>query len=235
MGAISKGIDGALGLLKWPVAAASLVFLPGLVYSLFFVLRAIYVSPARCYPFLVGAAAYAVVWFAAIRRRPHLGFLATCEHELTHALFAWATFHRVIGFHATLRSGGHIRYVGRGNWLIALAPYFFPTLSLLVIAVLNWLPGRQLAAGGVVLGATVAYQALSNWSETHRHQSDLREAGLLFSALFLTAANALVFGLLLSYACGLRSLTGHLEHVAGPTWRFFHWLLSLIIPGPGPG
>jgi hypothetical protein len=231
MGAISQGIDGALALLKWPVAAASLVFLPGLVYSLLFVLRAIVASPSRCYPFLVGAAIYGAFWLLVIRRRHHLGFLATLEHEFTHALFAWATLHRVIGFRATLRSGGHIRYVGRGNWLIATAPYFFPTLSLAAIAIMNWLPGRDLTAAGVVLGLTVAYHALSNWSETHRHQSDLREAGLVFSILFLIAANALVFGLLLSYACGLRSLTAHLEHVGGPTIVFFRWLLKLILPG----
>jgi len=231
MGAVSKGIDGALAWLKWPVAAASLVFLPGLVYSLFFVLRAIYLAPGRCAPFLAGAGAYAAFWFVVIRRRHQLGFLATLEHELTHALFAWATLHRVVSFRATLRSGGHIRYVGRGNWLIAMAPYFFPTLSLVAIAVMNWLPGRDLTAAGAVLGATVAYHAFSNWSETHRHQSDLREVGLLFSLLFLTAANALVFGLLLSYACGLRSLTAHLEHVGGPTLTFFQWLLKLIMPG----
>lgn len=230
MGAISNGIDRLLAWLKWPVAIASLIFLPGLVYSLFFVLRSIYLAPARCYPFLAGAAVYAAFWFAFLRRRPTLGFLATLEHEVTHTLFAWATFHRVIGFSATLRSGGHIRYVGRGNWLIAVAPYFFPTLSLLVIAVLTWLPGRHLGMGGAVLGVTVAYHVLSTWSETHRHQSDLREGGLLFCALFLTAANALVFGLLLSYAAGLRSLTAHLAHVRGPTRTFFHWLVSLVLP-----
>ena len=164
------------------------------------------------------------------RTRRSLGFFATLEHELTHALFAWATFHRVIGFRATLRSGGHIRYVGRGNWLIAVAPYFFPTISLLVNVVLSWLPGRHLVLGSAVLGVTVAYHALSTWSETHRHQSDLREAGMLFCLLFLTAANARVFGLLLSYAGGLRSLTAHLDHVGGPTWSFFRWLVRLVLP-----
>jgi hypothetical protein len=230
MGAISQGIDRLLAWLKWPIALAGLIFLPGLVYSLVHVLRAIVAAPERCYPFLVGAAAYALVWFLLIRRRPALGFLATVEHELTHALFAWATFHRVVSFRATLRSGGHIRYVGRGNWLIAVAPYFFPTLSILVIALLTWSPGRHLALGGALLGVTVAYHAISNWSETHRHQTDLREAGMVFCLFFLIAANALVFGLLLSYACGLRSITAHLDHVGGPTRAFFHRLLSLVLP-----
>jgi hypothetical protein len=230
MGRIAQAIDRLLAWLKWPVAVASLVFLPGLIYSLFFVLRAIYRAPDRCAAFLIGAVTYAVFWLLFIRARRSLGFIATLEHELTHALFAWATFHRVVAFRASLRGGGHIRYLGRGNWLIAVAPYFFPTLSLLVIAVLSWLPGRHLVGGGFVLGVTVAYHALSTWSETHRHQSDLREAGMLFCALFLTAANTLVLGLLLSYACGFRSLTGHLDHVGGPTWAFFRWLVKLVMP-----
>lgn len=230
MRAISKGIDSLLAWIKWPVAVLSLIFLPGLIYSLFHVLRAIVVAPHRAYPFLAGAAIYALFWSLFLRRRSSLGFLATLEHEFTHALFAWATLHRVVGFRASLRGGGHVRYLGRGNWLIAVAPYFFPTVSLLVILLLGLLPPRHASNGSALLGVTVAYHWFSTWSETHRHQSDLREAGLLFCLLFLTAANALVFGFLLSYACGFRSLTAHLDHVSGPTRTFFRWLVSLILP-----
>jgi hypothetical protein len=223
---IARILDRLLGLLKWPVAIVALVLAPGLVYALYFVLRGVASAPHACVPFLVGAAVYSIVWFVLDKHR--IGFWATLEHELTHALFAWATFHRVVGFRATMRSGGHIRYLGRGNWLIAIAPYFFPTLSLIAIAVLTWAPGHHLVLGGGVLGVTVAYHALSTWSETHRHQTDLREVGWLFCVPFLISANAFVFGLLLSYACGQRSLTAHLHHVRGPSMAFFHWLVHLV-------
>jgi hypothetical protein len=81
-----------------------------------------------------------------------------------------------------------------------------------------------------VLGVTVAYHGFSTWSETHRHQTDLRECGWLFSTVFLIAANAFVFGLLIAYACGQRSLTAHLEYVRGPSAAFFRWLIHLL-PG----
>jgi hypothetical protein len=228
MNPIARIFDRLLGLLKWPVAVAALVLAPGLLYALYFVLRGVARSPGSCMPFLIGAAAYSIFWLALGHRR--VGFWATLEHELTHALFAWATFHRVVGFRATMRSGGHVRYLGRGNWLIAIAPYFFPTLSLLAIAVLTWAPGHHLVIGGAVLGVTVAYHATSTWSETHRHQTDLREVGWLFCIPFLIAANAFVFGLLINYACGMRSLTTHLSHVRGPSVAFFHWLVHLL-PG----
>jgi hypothetical protein len=226
---LARVFDTVLGLLKWPIAIAALIFAPGLVYALYFVVRGLAISPGSCVPFLAGAAAYSFVWLALGNRR--IGFWTTLEHEFTHALFAWATFHRVVGFSATMRGGGHIRYLGRGNWLIAIAPYFFPTLSLLAIVVLTWVPGHHLAVGGAMLGVTVAYHALSTWSETHRHQSDLREVGWLFATPFLIAANAFVFGLLIAYACGQRSLTAHLDHVRGPSVAFYHWLLHLISPG----
>ena len=222
---LARLFDRLLGILKWPIAIAALILVPGLVYALFVVIRGIAARPGTCVPFLVGAGAYALVWFGLGNRR--IGFWTTVEHELTHALFAWATFHRVVGFRASIRGGGHIRYLGRGNWLIAVAPYFFPTLSLLAIAVLTWAPGRHLVLGGAVLGVTVAYHALSTWSETHRHQTDLREAGWLFCLPFLVAANAFVFGLLLAYACGARSLTAHLATVRGPSVAFYHWLVGL--------
>jgi len=223
---LARVFDRLLALIKWPVAIAALILAPGLLYALYFVVREIAAAPARCGPFLIGAAAYTLFWYAFGNRR--IGFLATLEHELTHALFAWATFHRVVGFGASLRGGGHIRYLGRGNWLIAIAPYFVPTLSLIAIGVLTWAPSHHLVLGGAVLGVTVAYHALSTWTETHRHQSDLREVGWLFCVPFLLAANAFVFGLLLSYACGARSLTAHLAHVRGPSAAFYHWIVHQL-------
>jgi len=224
---IARAFDRLLGWLKWPVAIVAFIFLPGLVYALYFVLRGVVAHPGNWVPFLIGAAAYAVFFVGFASRR--VGFWTIVEHELTHALFAWATFHRVVGFSA-MRGGGHVRYIGRGNWLIAIAPYFFPTFTLIVIAVLTWLPPQQLAIGAGVLGASVAHHVLSTWSEAHRHQTDLREVGWLWCWLALPSINAFVLGIVLAYAAGTRSLTAHLAHVRGPSLAFFH-LLWKLLPG----
>ena len=224
MNPLANVVDRFLGWLKWPVAIAGLIFLPGLAYALYFVVRDIVAHPGNSMPFLVGAAIYAVGLVAWSRGR--VGFWTIAEHELTHALFAWATFHRVVGFSA-MRTGGHVRYIGRGNWLIAIAPYFFPTFTLLVIAVLSWLPPKHLALGAAILGAAVAHHVLVTWSEAH-HQADLREVGWLWSWMFLPAMNAFVFGIILAYAAGTRSLTGHLSHVRGPSLAFFRLLVKLL-------
>src|SRR5688572_30996224 len=106
MGALAGGIDRVLAWLKWPVAVAGLLFLPGLASGLYRMAGALQRDPRPSLPFLAGAAAFFVVWYL-LRGRALATFLVTLEHELTHALFAWATFHRVVGFRASLRGGGH--------------------------------------------------------------------------------------------------------------------------------
>jgi len=149
------------------------------------------------------------------------------EHELTHALFAWATFHRVVAFRATVRSGGHVQILGRGNWLITVAPYFVPTASLLAIVALGWLPSRYLLYGNVGLGATIAYHVVSTVSETHRHQPDLARAGWLFSGLFLPSANLISLGIVVSYAAGLHPLA-HMTEVPAMTRLVWDSVLASI-------
>ena len=214
-------------LLKWPLAVVSLLCLPGLLLSLTDVVHAIYRSPGPIYPFLAAAGAYTLLWLAFLRRSS-LVAITSVEHELTHTVFAWLTLHRVIGLGAALRSGGHIRYVGKGNWLIAIAPYFVPIFSLVLVGVLSLLPHRHVAFGSAALGLTVAYHVLATWPASHRHHGDLREVGLPFRLVFLPAANALVYGLILSAAVGLRPLTGYLRHVPTPTVAFVHWVMSLF-------
>jgi Peptidase M50B-like len=215
---LADGADRVLGALKWPVAVVSLAFLAPLALALVDVLRAIAHAPRHATPFLLGAAVYFAAW-AVVFRRPIAGSLfSTAEHELTHAIFAWATFHRVVRFRATWRSGGHIEYLGRGNWLIAVAPYFFPTLSIAALVVLAFLPPSYAFWGSAGLGVTVAYHVTSTFRETHPGQPDLAKVGFPFAFAFLGAANALTYGVLLAFASGgTRALGGYFTRVGAHT------------------
>lgn len=224
--AVSDGIDRVIGWLKWPLAIVSLVFLPGVVYALAFVLRDVVHRPPPVLPVLGGAAAFLVVWLAILRPRRSLHFLVTLEHELTHALFAVLTLHRVAGLGAAVRTGGHARYEGRGNWLIAIAPFVFPTFTLIVVVISILLREHRIL--GVLLGITLAWNIIGNWAPTHRHHGDHREVGIIFGFLFVTCASLLVLGIVLAHATQARSLTAHLAHVRGPTTAFFGWLVRLI-------
>jgi len=124
------------------------------------------------------------------------------EHELTHALFAIVTFHKVTGLRATWRSGGHMTYQGAGNWLITVAPYFFPTICLFILAASVLLPDSFHTPVGGLMGVAIGYHVTSTYRETHAGQSDLKKAGWPFCLLFLPTANIISYGILLSFCHG---------------------------------
>jgi len=79
--------------------------------------------------FSLGAVLWLIAFFGL--RRPLIIYIF--GHELTHALWVWLMGGRVSRFRVT-RDGGHI-VTDRNNFLIALAPYFFPIYSILAIAI----------------------------------------------------------------------------------------------------
>jgi Peptidase M50B-like len=197
---VANAADRALALVKWPVAVIAVVFTPALALALWDVIRAVAHAPRHAMPFLTGAGGYLVGWYLVFRSRAVGSLFSTAEHELTHALFAWLTFHKVVQFRATWSRGGHVQYLGIGNWLITIAPYFFPTLSVFALIVLAFLPREYAWWGSAALGFTVAYHLTSTWRETHHQQPDLAKVGFPFAICFLPASNGLVYGVLLSFA-----------------------------------
>ena len=157
---ISDWIDLLLAWLKWPAAALSLSLLPGAATAMFDLLARIAAQPRPMLMFLIGFVAYMVLWWQVFCRS-RFSLVLTLEHELTHALFALLTFHRVTNMRVTGFRGGRMQFVGRGNWIIMVAPYFFPTVSLAMIAVLFLLPSSVLPLGDALVGASFAYHLTS--------------------------------------------------------------------------
>jgi hypothetical protein len=188
--------------LKWPVAVVALLLLPYSVLASFDLLKSIVSAPKPVLPLLIGLIVYVVLWWRFFRRPIFGSFLSTLEHELTHALFAILTFHKVTGLRATWRSGGHVTYRGPGNWLITVAPYFFPTICMFILIVSIFLPASFGTPIGVLMGVAIGYHITSTYRETHAGQSDLKKAGWLFCLLFLPAANIISYGVLISFCHG---------------------------------
>ena len=143
---------------------------------------------------LVGFIGYFLLWVFFFSKRSAGSFFSTFEHELTHALFAWITFKKVTGLQATWNSGGVCHIEGGKNWLIFIAPYFFPTLMLIPMGLSVIVDRQYYDSIEVMLGAVMAYHMTSTYVETHRGQTDLQETGFLFAALFLPTANVMIYG-----------------------------------------
>ena len=198
---IPDRIDRFVNWLKWPVGMAALVLLVPSVLACFELVAACIGNPETILAFVGGAGLYLLVWLWTIRRW-RTTFLSTCEHEFTHALFAILTLHRVTDFKATWKSGWHVRILGEGNWLITIAPYFFPTVCFVLIPVFRLLTFIPTSFADAIVGATFTYHITSTMRETHSGQTDLQLVGYLFSVMFLPTAGLISHGTVLAFAWG---------------------------------
>ena len=95
-------------------------------------------------------------------------------------------------------NGGHV-YVTKDNFLITLAPYFFPLYALSVAGVYalgsrlwGWSGTVPLGAFHTLLGAAYAFHITLTWYILQTHQPDITSQGKLFSAVIIFLGNALV-------------------------------------------
>ncbi|MCA9194942.1 MAG: M50 family metallopeptidase [Planctomycetales bacterium] len=198
----SERIDPVVAWLKWPSAALAALASPLLAWALARLLWRCLIGPWLLLPFVSGGLLFFIVWRRWLGKSRWGKALITLEHEMTHALFAWLTLHPVLSMWASGDEVGHVRFRGQPNWLIAVAPYFFPTAALLMFLIAFLMPFQGLPWRSFLLGVALSYHIISTYRETHRDQSDLRYLGTLFCWLFLPAANLAVLGFLLAYAHG---------------------------------
>jgi len=119
-------------------------------------------------------------------------------HELTHALWGLMMGSR-IGKIKVGRSGGHVE-LSKTNFIIALAPYFFPFYTFIVIAV-YYLAGlaydvesHQSWWFGAV-GLTWAFHVTFTLHMLTRQQPDIQQHGKIFSYSVIYIMNLLLAGI----------------------------------------
>jgi hypothetical protein len=116
-------------------------------------------------------------------------------HELTHALWAVAMGGRARGLKVG-KTGGQVR-VSRTNFLVVLAPYFFPFYTV-VAGFLWWVASLIWDASGwewvlfYVAGLTWAFHLTFTGLALAQPQTDVKAHGWLFSMVVIFCANILV-------------------------------------------
>ena len=145
----------------------------------------------------------AVLWLIAFFGLPRPVVLYVFGHELTHALWVWLMGGRISQFRVS-RAGGHV-VTDKTNFWIALAPYFFPLYSILIIAAygvcslfLDMQPyGRLLYA---LIGVTWAFHFTFTCWMIPKSQTDLREHGTFFSLTVIYLMNLSLLSVMLILA-----------------------------------
>ncbi len=147
-------------------------------------------------PLLGGAACWIIIFILM----PKPMWIYVFGHELTHALWTWLFGGEVKKMKVTSK-GGHV-IISKTNFLIALAPYFFPLYALLVIGVFalgNLIFGwrNYQVWFHLLLGAAYAFHVTLTFHVLQTRQTDITSQGYLFSGVVIFLGNVLtlLFGI----------------------------------------
>jgi len=163
-------------------------------------------------PLLAGAAC----WVSVFLLLPKPMWIYVLGHESTHAVWTWIFGGKVKKFKAG-SSGGHV-VTTKSNFLITLAPYFFPFYAVLVVMVfllgdLLWHWRRSyLPWFHLLLGAAYAFHITLTMEILKTRQTDITSQGYIFSAVVIFLGNALVL------LASVPLLTGHSLYYALRCW-----------------
>ncbi len=199
---------------KWAKTIVAVLLLPlcaGAIVALLRAMRATGGSESFWVAFLGGAAC----WVAVFLLLPKPMLIYVFGHELTHALWTWLFGGRVKKFKVSA-NGGHV-VISKTNFLIVLAPYFFPLYVVLLVALFalghvafGWT--SYLPVFHLLVGAAYAFHVTLTWHILQTRQTDITSQGYLFSAVIIFLGN---IGVLL---VGLPLLTSKLTVLTTLGW-----------------
>lgn len=218
---------------KWLKLAIAIALVPlciGGASALWLVIQA----SGRADRIWAGLLAGAGCWLAIYLLLPKPMWVYVVGHELTHVLWTWLMGGRVKKFRAT-SSGGHV-IVTKSNFLIALAPYFFPLYAILLALVYTfgahfWNWHRHAVWFHLLLGAAYAFHLTLTWHILQSRQSDITQQGYLFSATVIFLGNLAVLLLGITLLTNQISLLAALALWRDCTWEFFRRLASFLGAG----
>ncbi len=179
---------------KWLKTIIAVLLLPvcfGGGMALWRVLRASGTADTIWIAFISGAGCWIVIYL--LLPKPMWAYVF--GHELTHALWTWLLGGRVKKFKVTSK-GGHV-IVTKSNFIIALAPYFFPLYAALIVLVFwaaqwRWDLRHYAVWFHLLLGGAYAFHITLNAYVLQGSQSDITSQGYLFSAVVIYLGNITV-------------------------------------------
>lgn len=227
---MNKILDFLINFLRWPVACYFLISIPALLLSFN------YFNYHSLKVYALGAGMFfyvATIIFAGYNNCQSMQIIS---HELTHTFFALLTLHCAGRIRLNPDgSGGSMRLLGGGNWLITLSPYFFPLFVfmymlimpfLLTITAHHWLVYS-------IFGYFFAYYWATVISQVHPQQTDILREGYLFSSIIIIGANLYITGIILAFNSqqwlGIEKYLKLVHHLNLQQWQKAYDLLLTYI------
>ena len=127
--------------------------------------------------------------------------LYVMSHEFTHAVFALFSGYRVKKIKISTK-GGYVE-MSESNFLIDLAPYFFPLYTIVFTAVFYGLDklfqlDKYYWLFFIGFGILISFHVLSNWDVLKIEQPDMNSVGKVFGIIFVLIVNLLIINILLA-------------------------------------
>src|SRR6185436_10583054 len=199
---------------KWVKLVIGILLLPACMGAASALSRVVSAA-GNAHTFWVALIGGALCWLTVFLLLPKPMLLYVFGHELTHAVWTWACGGRVKKFKATA-NGGHV-VISKSNFLIVLAPYFFPlyvVLLVLLFALGHLLFGweRNLPWLHLLVGAAYAFHITLTWHILRTRQSDITSQGYLFSVVVIFLGNIAVL------LAGLPLLTARVTVLTAMGW-----------------
>ncbi|MGA2029638.1 MAG: hypothetical protein ABSG87_06175 [Verrucomicrobiota bacterium] len=215
---------------KWIKFVIAIMLLPicvGAGMALWRVLRASGSADTTWVPLIAGAMCWLVIYLLL----PRPMWIYVFGHELTHALWA-SLFGGQLKKFKVSSSGGHV-VVSKNNFLIVLAPYFFPLYATIVVLIfvtghLIWDWHGYLVYFHLLIGAAYAFHVTLTAYALKTRQTDITSQGYLFSAviIFLGNVSVLLLGIpLLTAKVGLLNALGWWFECTG---QILNWLQKFL-------
>jgi len=145
--------------------------------------------------FLYGFFLFIPLWYFWLKKKH---FYSTFEHEMTHLLVGLIFFKKPSHFTATHDSGGETGLYGN-NFIITLAPYFLPTINLLLLIIYAIINQKFILPFFAVFGFFASYHIFSTIDEFSYKQPDIYTTGKLFSTIFIIFANIVSYGFIIFF------------------------------------
>lgn len=150
------------------------------------------ISVKEQFMFLLGFLSYIVIH--VLFYRPII--LHVFGHEITHALVNWIFGGKLKSLQVS-EKGGSVS-VDKNNFIITLAPYFFPIYTLLVLLVYFIVDIKYVGYIIFLIGFTLAFHLALTFHSLKEKQSDFKEYGFIFSLSFIFFMNMVILSILLS-------------------------------------
>lgn len=172
-----------------------------------------------------------ILWLIVFIGLPKPVWLYVLGHELTHAVWVLLMGGDIFKFKVR-KTGGYV-LADRINTGIALAPYFFPLYSFLVVifygvAGFFWEVSHLRQVAFALIGITWAFHLTFTCWAIWKGQQDLTYGGTFFSLVIIYLANILLLVGMLIMASPEESILSFVQDFFRNTENIFHFIALLL-------